>query len=158
MRTPRALTLATITRATGLSTEEVRRFNPALVRQVPAGASLYLPFHVEAFGPDVSFWHRPASPSYAVVLHDFLTLDATTAQWDDPAFQHLLRDFERRFKATNTEEGDVMSTVLAYTRQDLYSSRRGAILAEFRTSERILRLFNRALLARDVSRGEVTSN
>jgi len=151
MRTPRPLTLAEITRATQLSPDEVRRFNPALVKQVPAGANLYLPFHVEAFGRDVSFWHRPASASYAAVLHEFLTLEATPEEWDDQSFEPVLRDFARRFRETGSEEGTVMSTVLAYTIDELYASRRGAILAEFRSSDRIRRLVDEAVLPRGTS-------
>ena len=54
MRTTRAVPLAEITRRTGLSVDEVRRFNPALVQQVPARANLYPPHYVPDFGPDVS--------------------------------------------------------------------------------------------------------
>ena len=43
MRTPRAISLTEIVKRTGLPADEVRRFNPALVDRVPAGASLYLP-------------------------------------------------------------------------------------------------------------------
>ena len=38
MRTPRAISLAEIMKRTGLSADEVRRFNPALVDRVPAQA------------------------------------------------------------------------------------------------------------------------
>ncbi len=64
MRAPRAIPLEEVTRRTGLSVDEVRRFNPALINRVPAGATLYLPFHVEEFGADVAFWHREASSEY----------------------------------------------------------------------------------------------
>ena len=148
MRVPRALPLATIARATRMSVDEVKRFNPALVKQVPARATLYLPAYVRTFGPDVSFWHRPATPAYTGVLRDFLSLDATPDEWDQPAFERVLRGFARRFTETKTEEGAVMATVLAYTIQDLYESRRGAILAEFRSSDRIRSLFDEAVLAR----------
>ena len=60
---------------THLPADEVRRFNPALVERVPAQATLYLPSYVGEFGPDVAFWRRPASPSYAAVLDDFLRLE-----------------------------------------------------------------------------------
>ena len=43
--------------------QPVRRFNPALIRQVPARATLYLPVYVAAFGENVTFWHRPAPGS-----------------------------------------------------------------------------------------------
>ena len=157
MRARRALTLAEITRVTRLSADEVRRFNPALVRQVPAGADLYLPLHVEAFGPDVSFWHRPPSAAYASVLYDFLRLDATPDEWDDRSFEPVLRDFQRRFRDTRTEEGSVMATVLAYTMDDLYAGRRAAILAEFRASERVRRLFDQAVLAREAAAVQATA-
>ena len=64
MRTPRAIALAEIVKRTGLAADQVRRFNPALVDRVPAGATLYLPSYVGEFGPDVTFWRLPASPSY----------------------------------------------------------------------------------------------
>jgi hypothetical protein len=44
------------------------------------------------------------------VLDDFMRLDAGAEQWDDPAFAHVLTDFKRRFRQTNTEEGVVMET------------------------------------------------
>ena len=53
--------------------------------------------------------------------------------------------------ATKTEEGAVMATALAYTIDDLYDSRRGAILADFRTSERIRSLFAEAVLTRTLT-------
>ena len=148
MRTPRAIAIADITRRTTLSVDEVRRYNPALRTRVPAGATLYLPMHVAEFGRDVSFWHRPPSPAFTSVLNDFLRLDGDTGRWDDRAFEPELRQFERRFRETNTEEGRIMATVLAYAIEENYLSRRGAILAEFRTSGEIRRLFDRALLAR----------
>jgi hypothetical protein len=151
MRVRRALPLAEIVRVTRLSADEVRRFNPALVRQVPAGANLYLPLHVEAFGPDVSFWHRPPGTAYASVLYDFLRLDATPDEWDARSFEPVLRDFQRRFRETGTEEGSVMSTVLAYTMDELYASRRAAILAEFRSSERVRRLVEQAVVDREAA-------
>jgi hypothetical protein len=83
-----------------------------------------------------------------MILRDLLSLDATPEQWDDPSFEPVLKDYERRFKDTDTEEGSVMATLFAYVRDDLYASRRGAILTEFRTSDRLLRLFDRAVLAR----------
>ena len=76
MRVPRNTTLSTILRKTGLSKDEARRYNPALVRQVPKGANLYLPSYVPEFGPDVSFWHRPADPAFAAALSEFVRLEA----------------------------------------------------------------------------------
>ncbi len=141
MRVPRDLPLTEVTRQTGLSTDEVKRFNPALVRRVPARATLYLPSYVEEFGPDVSFWHRPPSPAFASVLDEFVRLDADVQRWHEASFEPTLRRFERQFEETDTEEGMVMATTLAYVIGDLRTSRRAAILDEFRTSGRILRLF-----------------
>jgi hypothetical protein len=76
MRTARPWPLAEITRRTGLSVDEVKRFNPAIVRQVPAHADLYLPSYIPAFGPDASFWHRASPPAYAAVLNDFVRVEA----------------------------------------------------------------------------------
>ena len=123
----------------------MKRYNPALVRQVPARASLYLPSYVQAFGVDVSFWHRPADPQYASVLNEFLRLDATVERWHEASFEPVLRGFQKRFEATGTEEGSVMATTLAYVIGDLRTSRRAAILDEFRTSGRILRLFEQGV-------------
>ena len=83
MRVPRALSLSDITRRTKLSADEIRRYNPALVKRVPAQADLYLPLYVRDFGPDVSFWHRPANAQYSAALTDFLALDYPPEQWDD---------------------------------------------------------------------------
>ncbi|MBI3049173.1 MAG: hypothetical protein HYY76_12775 [Acidobacteria bacterium] len=151
MRTPRAIPLAEITRRTKLPVDEVRRYNPALRTRVPAGATLYLPMYVEQFGRDVSFWHRPPHPAFTAVLNEFLRLDAGEEQWDDRAFEPVLQRFEERFRETNTDEGRIMATVLAYAMDETYLSRRGAILAEFRTSDAIQRLFDRAVLALGVS-------
>ena len=140
MRALRDLPLTEVTRQTGLSTDEVKRFNPALVRRVPARANLYLPSYVEAFGPDVSFWHRPPSLAFASALDEFVRIDADVERWHEASFESTLRRFERRFEETDTEEGTVMATTLAYVIGDLRTSRRAAILDEFRTSGHILRL------------------
>jgi hypothetical protein len=142
MRTQRPLLLTDITRRTGLSAEEVKRYNPALVRQVPARATVYLPSYVADFGPDVSFWHQPPSAEYAAVLNEFVRLEGGVQRWHDPSFDAVLRGFERRFADTHTEEGTIMAATLAYVLDDLRMSRRAAILEEFRTSGRILELFN----------------
>jgi len=92
MRTLRAISLDEIVSRTELSADEVRRFNPSLVDRVPARATLYLPFHISEFGVDVAFWRRPASPSYAAVLDDFMRLDPGAERWDDPGFAPVLRD------------------------------------------------------------------
>jgi len=55
------------------------------------------------------------------------------------------RGFEERFKDTNTEEGDVMASTLAYVIDDLRTSRRAEILEEFRTSGKILELFTQGV-------------
>ncbi|MGE4056701.1 MAG: transglycosylase SLT domain-containing protein [Vicinamibacterales bacterium] len=145
MRTPRAIPISEVTRRTRLSEDEVRRFNPALVRQVPAKATLFLPDYVEAFGPDVSFWHRPTPPAFAAALNDFVRLDASVEQWHEPEFEDRLRDFQRRFSETKTEEGTVMAAVLAYVIGDLRTSRRAEILEDFRTNGKIRDLFERGL-------------
>jgi hypothetical protein len=151
MRTPRAVSLAEIVRSTDLTADEVRRFNPALIDRVPAGAALYLPAHVSEFGADVAFWRRPANPSYTAVLDDFLRLDPGVEQWDDPSFQPVLMDFKRRFQETRTEEGDVMATVLAYAMDQAYASPRRTLLTEYRTNEKV-----RSLIERGVQEIEAT--
>lgn len=145
MRTTRAVPLTEVTRRSGLSADEVRRYNPALVRQVPAKATLYLPRYLESFGPDVSFWHHPTAPRFAEVLNDFVRLEASVQQWHDPEFEATLRTFQRRFSDTDTEEGTVMAAVMAYVIGDLRTSRRAAILQDFRTSGRIRDLFERGM-------------
>jgi hypothetical protein len=152
MRAPRAIPLAEITRRTRLSVDEVRRFNPALVKRVPARATLYLPIYVKDFGPDVSFWHRPPAMSFASTLNDFVRLDVGEEQWDDPSFEPVLREFQRRFAQTNTEEGTVMATVLVYVIDESRTSGRRAILDEYRASQSVIRLFDRAVLERDAAR------
>ena len=148
MRTTRAIPLAEITRRTRLSSDEIRRYNPALVKRVPAHADLYLPVYVKEFGRDVSFWHRPASPEYSAALSDFLNLDAPSERWDDGTLTPVLRRFEKRFRATNSEEGTVMATVLAYVIADAETSGRREILAAFRNDENVRQLFERGLLQR----------
>ena len=145
MRLSKAHAALDITARTGLKLDEVKRFNPALDARVPAQANLYLPFYVEAFGPDVSFWHRPPTPEYAAVLNDFLRVESGIERWHEASFDTTLRGFQDRFEATRTEEGSVMATTLAYVISDLRTSRRAAILEEFRTSGRILDLFKRGV-------------
>jgi hypothetical protein len=149
MRVPRTVRLTDIMRRTRLSADEIRRFNPALVRQVPARATLYLPTYVKEFGRDVSFWHRPPTSAYSSVLDEFLQLPAGPDRWDDRAFQPVLREFQRRFLATDTEEGTVMATLLAFVMDDTYTSKRAEILAEFRASDEVQRLFDRGVRERD---------
>jgi hypothetical protein len=151
MRPSRAISLAEIIEQTALSADEVRRFNPALVDRVPAQSALYLPSYVSEFGTDIAFWRRPAPPSYAAVLNDFMRLEAGPEHWDDPAFAPVLTDFRRRFRDTDTEEGTVMDTVLAYVTDQAYTSGRRKLVAEFRNSEPVRRLIERGRLELDVS-------
>jgi hypothetical protein len=146
MRTPRAISLAEIVMRTGLSRDEVRRFNPALVDRVPAQATLYLPRYLSELGDDVAFWRRPPNPAYAAVLHDFLRVGASPEQWDDPSFARVLSEFKRRFSATNTEEGMVMATVLTYAMDQAYTSPRRELLTEFRSDNRVRQLIGRGVL------------
>ena len=149
MRSPRPISLAEIIERTRLPADEVRRFNPALVERVPAHATLYLPDYVSEFGPDVAFWRRPPSPSYVAVLDDFMRLDSGPEQWDDPAFAPVLKNFKRRFRETNTEEGVVMETVLAYAMDQAYTSSRRTLLTEYRNSEKVRWLIARGVLQLD---------
>jgi hypothetical protein len=155
MRTPRVISLAEIVERTSLPLAEVRRYNPALVDRVPAGAAVYLPVYVSQFGSDVAFWRRPAKRAYAAVLADFLRLEPGPERWDDPAFAPVLADFRRRFRATNTEEGLVMETVLAYAMDQAYTSPRRSLLAEYRSNERIQWLMASGVLELDVRRQAV---
>jgi hypothetical protein len=152
MRTPRPLSLAEVIARTNLSADEVRRFNPALVERVPADATIYLPHYVSEFGPDVAFWRRPPSPSYAAVLRDFMRLDSGPERWDDPAFAPVLKNFQRRFRETNTEEGVVMDTVLAYAMDQAYTSSRRTLLSEYRNNEKVRSLIERGVLQLDALR------
>jgi hypothetical protein len=152
MRTPRVISLAEIVKRTGLAQAEVQRFNPALVARLQAGDTLYLPYYVSGFGSDVAFWHRPPSPTYLAVLDDFMRLDAGAEQWDDPAFAPVLADFRRRFRNTNTEEGTVMYTVLAYVMDQAYTSSRRTLLSDFRRDDKVQRLIERGIRELDVQR------
>ena len=152
MRAPRAISLAEIVKRTGLAADEVRRFNPALVDRVPAQATLYLPSYVSEFGADVAFWRREPNPSYMAVLAEFIRLESGPDRWDDPAFASVLTDFKRRFKETNTEEGLVMETVLAYAMDQAYASTRRTLLAEYRNSGQVRSLIDRGMLELDAAR------
>ena len=74
MRTTRAIPLSEVARVAKLSTDEVKRFNPALVRRVPKGATLYLPKYIGAFGANVSFWYfggaRQLAARRSVLMYD----------------------------------------------------------------------------------------
>ncbi|MGB2717978.1 MAG: hypothetical protein WBC51_27575 [Vicinamibacterales bacterium] len=152
MRTPRAISLAEIVKRTGLAVDEVRRFNPAIVERVPARATLYLPLYVSEFGPDVAFWRQAAGASYLAVLDDFMRLSPGAERWDDPAFAPALMDFRRRFKETNTEEGAVMETVLAYVMDQAYTSSRRMLLAQYRSNPKTQVLIERGAFELDVVR------
>jgi hypothetical protein len=145
MRTSRVWSLPEIARRAGLSAEEIKRYNPAIVRQVSANSDLYLPAYNAAFGPNVTFWHRAAPPAYAALLNEFVQLQASVQQWHDPTFELVLRGFERRFKATGSDEGQVMAATLGYVIDDLRTSRRAAILEDFRTNGQIAALFLQGL-------------
>jgi hypothetical protein len=142
-RANRNIPIAQIAERAAMTVDEVKRFNPALVRQVPKGANLYLPVSAEQFGPDVSFWHRPAPADYVAVLNDFVRLRATPEEWEDPSFEAVLRSYRHRFQQTNSEEGTIMAAVIGYVLQEMPSSRR--ILAEYRTSSSVRSLFERGV-------------
>ena len=148
MRTPRALTLSDIARETKLSADEIRRYNPALVKRVPANSDVYLPRYVKRFGRDVSFWHEPPNAAYASALNDFLSLDASLDQWDDGSLVPTLRRFEKRFRDSKSEEGSVFATMLAFVIDETMTSGRRDILAEFRQDQDVRDLFDRGLLQR----------
>ena len=131
---------------TNVTADDVRLFNPALVDRVQADGTLYLPQQLDEFGRDVAFWRRPPDPSYSAVLDDFIRLDAGLERWDDPSFAPVLREFKRRFTETHTEEGTVMSTVLAYAMDQAYASPRYMLLSEFRRSEEVRQLITRGVL------------
>jgi Transglycosylase SLT domain len=156
MRTPRPISLSEIVERTRLPADEVRRFNPALVEQIPAHGMLYLPEYVGEFGPDVAFWRRTPSPSYVAVLDDFMRLPPGAEQWDDPGFAPVLKNFQRRFRETNTEEGVVMETVLAYAMDQAYTSTRRTLLTEYRNSEKVRELIERGVLELDALRNART--
>ena len=58
----------------------------------------------------------------------------------------MLEDFKRRFGETNTEEGVVMETVLAYVMDQAYTSSRRTLLSEYRNSEKVRLLITRGVL------------
>ena len=87
---------------------------------------------------------RP-SAAYAAALDDFLQLDVGVQRWHEASFEPVLQGFRRRFEATGTEEGRVMATTLAYVISDLRTSRRAAILDDFRTNGHILELFKQGV-------------
>lgn len=146
IRVPRAVPLDEVARRSGLSVDEVRRFNPALVYRVPKDATLYLPEMIEGLGSDASFWHEPASPAFTDVLHDFVRTDVSLETWEHPEFESVLLDFRRRFRETGTEEGHVMDAVIGYVMEEIPLSRR--ILTDFRADPEVERLFERGVRLR----------
>jgi hypothetical protein len=154
MRTRKVLQAGEITKRTKLTVSEVRRFNPALVRTVPARSTLYLPEHVSELGDDVTFWHRSAPAAFTEALDEFLQLEPGVQRWLDASFEPTLQASRRRFEATGTEEGQVMATMLAYVIGDLRTSRRAAILDDFRTSGRILDLFQKGIVELGAALGQ----
>ena len=86
------------------------------------------------------------------VLEDFLRLDSGPEQWDDPAFAPVLKNFKRRFSETNTEEGVVMETVLAYAMDQAYTSSRRTLRSEHKNSEKVRGLIERGVLQVDALR------
>ncbi len=119
---------------------------------------IYLPEYVSEFGPDVAFWRRPASTSYVAVLNDFLRLEPGAEAWDDPAFAPVLTEFRRRFRETNTEEGVVMETVLAYAMDQAYTSSRRTLLTEYRNSDQVRGLIERGVLQLEALRNVKASS
>lgn len=152
IRTSRALLIGEVSRRTGLSNDEIRRFNPALVNQVPRGATLYLPTMVEEFGTDVSFWHSAPTAEFSAILLEFLEMEYPLERWENPGFEPILRDFEARFAATGTEEGKIMGTMLAYHIAESYRSERSGILAEFRADPAIQELFDEGIAVLESAR------
>ncbi len=145
MRAPRAIPVGEITRRTELTAAEVQRFNPALTRAVPAHGTVYLPMRVPEFGTDVAFWHRAPNAAFTAALDAFLQLDEGVRRWHEASFEPVLQEHRRRFEATGSEEGIVMASTLAYVISDLRTSRRAAILDDFRSNGQILELFNRGV-------------
>jgi hypothetical protein len=86
------------------------------------------------------------------VLDDFMRLEPGPERWDDPTFAPVLADFKRRFGETNTEEGAVMVTVLAYAMDQAYTSSRRTLLSEYRNSEKVRELIARGRLQLDALR------
>lgn len=149
VRVSRTTSIQELQRVTGLSAAELKRFNPALVRQVPRSAVVYLPRPVDELGTDVSFWHRPAPDDFQEVLADFIQLEASLEIWESDAFEGVLYDFQRRFRDTDSEEGIVMAAMLGYVIQELPLGRR--VLGDFRTSAEVAELFEQGVRLRERS-------
>lgn len=153
MRVSRPVALADVAKRARLSTSEVKRYNPALVKQVPAGGTVYLPAYIKELGTDVAFWRKPPSAAYSATLADFMQLPSGPERWDSVEFEPVLVDFQRRFRLTNTEEGTVMATTLGFVIDDARTSGRREMIARFRTSPEVQQLFDRAVLERDAANG-----
>jgi hypothetical protein len=153
MRTRRDVSVDDVVRRSRLSIDEVRRFNPALTRRAPAGATVYLPTFAAFFGSDVSFWHRPPTQRTPVFSMNFNI--STRRPGRIVALTRRWRMYRARFAATRTEEGQVMATMLAYVLQDRKTSGQREILADFRTSPQILQLFTEARSQQTSRRGVV---
>ncbi len=149
VRTSRAFSADELARRTGVSQAELKRFNPALFRQVPKGAVVYLPRAVEGLGPDVAFWHRPPPEAFASVLDEFVRLGVPAEAWEEPGFEEVLNEFRRRFRATGSEEGVVMDAILGYEIQDLRAGR--GVLAEFRSSPKVAEAFQAGVQQRQAA-------
>jgi hypothetical protein len=81
-----------------------------------------------------------------------MRLEAGPERWDDPGFAPVLTEFRRRFSETQTEEGAVMATVLAYAMDQAYTSGRRTLLADYRSSEQVRRLIERGVVELDALR------
>ena len=82
---------------------------------------------------------------YAAALYDFLRLESGTPEMARRELRANPPCVSGALRATNTEEGSVMATTLADVITDLRTSRRAAILEEFRTSTKILDLFKQGV-------------
>jgi hypothetical protein len=72
-------------------------------------------------------------------------MEAGVHRWHDASFESTLRGFQSRFEASGSEEGAVMATTFRYVISDLRTSRRAAILEDFRTNGKILELLRSGL-------------
>jgi hypothetical protein len=142
------VSLTRLAAVSGVAVDEIRRYNPSIASQVPARTTVYLPKPVTALGTDVSFWRRAPRASYQSVLSRFVALDAPLETWNSAPFDAVLRRFQQQFAATKTEEGTIMSTMLAYVLSDRQHSREREILEEFAASARISERFDEAQLQR----------
>ena len=146
MRTTRAVPMGEITRRTSLTAREVQRFNPALTRQVPAGATIYLPTRVPEFGADVSFWQREPTAAYAAALDAFLELESGRASAGTTRrSSRCCRRTAAASRPRAPRKARSWRPTLAYVIGDLRTSRRAEILRDFRSSGQILQLFRQGV-------------